>query len=73
VPTKEEILQQWKEANPQLVKELQASGDLDRLVTSAFELASNAYADCVAGGLAADQARELTREMWMQPPSRRQE
>ena len=52
---------------PQMVKELEAEGQLETVLKSVDNLTSKAYADHIRSGLSVDQAEELTRPMWMIP------
>jgi hypothetical protein len=66
-PSQQQILDHWTEFQPQMVKDLEASGELETVLKSTDDLASQAYAEAIAKGLSVDQAEELTRPMWMSP------
>jgi hypothetical protein len=52
----------WEENNPEMVKELQQKGELEKCLKSAVEQAIIILQQCEVRGLAPDQARELAYE-----------
>ena len=61
-PRAKELLKQWRESNPQLVKDLEKSGDLNQSLDAALNRELDVYAQAIEKGLNPDQARELARE-----------
>jgi hypothetical protein len=68
-PFQSEILDHWNQFAPNMVKQLDRQGNLRKRLESVADHANLAYNQGLDGGLAPDQARELTREIWMAPLS----
>ncbi len=59
-----QIERHWRTHRPRMVKELEATGQLQTAVHAAEQLTLSAEAEAIQQGMSPDQARERFREEW---------
>ena len=62
---KERILSHWREFRPTIVRDLERSGELDKVVTSLEQTVLEKQAEVIKRGMSREQADEVVRPMWM--------
>ena len=67
MPGEHLILRHWEEFQPTLVKDLRASGELDRVLEELAERVVEMRAGLIEQGLDWYQADELVRPLWQLP------
>jgi hypothetical protein len=66
-PKDKQLLKLWEETNPNLLKELRKSGNLEEALKHHLNREMDVYAEAIENGLNPDQARELAEEELLPP------